>query len=100
MNKRNFRTFDEFEIDYFKKHPKELKRYIEIAFEEFQNDGNEKAFLASLAVATKVRGGFAKLSKETGLNRENLYRLLFKSDPRLSNFMKIMNSLGLSLKVA
>ncbi|HAM39102.1 MAG TPA: DNA-binding protein [Elusimicrobia bacterium] len=100
MNKRKFRTFDEFEVEYYKKHPKELKSYIEVALEEFQKDGNERAFLASLAVAAKVRGGVAKLSKDTGLNRENLYRSFFKSDPRLSNFIKIINSLGISLKIA
>ena len=68
--------------------------------EEFQKDGNERAFLASLAVAAKVRGGVSKLAKDTGLNRENLYRSFFKSDPRLSNFVKIINSLGISLKIA
>jgi probable addiction module antidote protein len=100
MNKRKFRTFNEFEVDYYKKHPEEIKSYIEVALEEFQKDGDERAFLASLAVAAKVQGGLSKLSQSTGLNRENLYRSFFKSDPRLSNFMKIIRSLGLNLKVA
>ncbi|OQA91432.1 MAG: hypothetical protein BWY26_00977 [Elusimicrobia bacterium ADurb.Bin231] len=100
MRKRKFRTFDEFEVEYYKKHPEELKSYIEVALEEFQKDGDERAFLAAIAVAAKVRGGVSKLSKQTGLNRENLYRSFFKSDPRLSNFVKIINSLGISLRIA
>jgi probable addiction module antidote protein len=100
MNKRKLRTFDEFEVDYYKKHPEEIKSYIEVALEEFQKDGDERAFLAALAVAAKVQGGLTKLSQSTGLNRENLYRSFFKSDPRLSNFIKIIRSLGLNLKVA
>lgn len=100
MNRKKLRTFDEFEVDYYQKHPSEIKRYIEIALEEFQKDGDERAFLAALAVAAKVKGGLTKLSRSTGLNRENLYRSFFKSDPRLSNFIKIIRSLDLNLKVA
>ena len=101
MGKRKFRTFDEIEFKYFKKHPKELKEYIEVALEEYQKDGNEKAFLASLAVAAKVHGGFSKLSKETGLNRENLYRALSnRQDPRFSTVINVLSTLGFSLKIA
>ncbi|MCX5781404.1 MAG: putative addiction module antidote protein [Elusimicrobia bacterium] len=101
MNKRKLRTYDEFELDYFKKHPKELKNYLETALEEYQKDGDEKAFLASLSVAARLHGGFGKLAKETGLNRENLYRALSKrSDPRFSTIMQVITYLGYSLKIA
>ncbi|OGS18199.1 MAG: putative addiction module antidote protein [Elusimicrobia bacterium RIFOXYA2_FULL_40_6] len=101
MNKRKLRTFDEVELEYFKKHPSELKMYLEIALEEYQKDGNERAFFASLAVIAKVKGGFTKLSKKTGLNRENLYRTLSKNgDPKFSTVIQILNCLGLNLKVA
>lgn len=101
MRKRKMRTFDEFEMDYFKKHPKEVKKYLEVALEEYQKDGDEKAFLAALSVAARVQGGFARLSRDTGLNREHLYRALSKKgDPCFSTVMQVINSLGLSLKVA
>ena len=101
MNKRKFRALEEIEIEYFTKHPKEIKQYLEVAMEEYDKDGNEKAFLASLAVVAKVNGGFSKLSKEAGLNREHLYRALSKNgDPKFSTIMQILHSLGLSLKVA
>ena len=101
MNTRKLRTLDEVEVEYFTKHPKEIKQYLETALEEYQKDGNEKAFLASLAVIAKTKGGFTKLSRELGLNREHLYRALSKEgDPKFSTVMRILNSLGLNLKVA
>ncbi|HBU68804.1 MAG TPA: putative addiction module antidote protein [Elusimicrobia bacterium] len=101
MNKRKFRTLEEVEIEYFTKHPNEVKQYLRVAMEEYEKDGDEKAFLASLAVVAKVRGGFSKLSREVGLNREHLYRALSrKGDPKFSTVMNILRSLGVSLKVA
>ena len=100
MTKRKYRTFDEVQIEHYKKHPGELKSYVAVALEEYQKDGDEKAFLAALSVAARVHGGFSRLSKETGLNRENLYRALSKrADPRLSTIMQVLATLGLSLKV-
>jgi probable addiction module antidote protein len=101
MNKRKFRTFGEAQLEHYAKHPRELKSFIEVAFDEYLKDSDEKAFLSALAVATKVRGGFGKLAKETGLNREHLYKALSnKGDPKFSMVIDIIRSLGLSLKVA
>lgn len=101
MSKRKFRTLEDTEIAYFKKHPKEIRQYLEIALEEFQEDGNEEAFLSSLAVVAKAHGGFVKLARETGLNREHLYRALSaKGNPKFSTVVEVLNSMGLSLKVA
>jgi len=100
MNKKNLRTFDGAQLDHYKKHPKELKAYIGIALEEYQKDGDEKAFLSALSLAARVQGGFSKLSKATGLNRENLYRALSnRSDPRLSTIMQVLGTLGFSLTI-
>lgn len=100
MKKRQYRTLDEVELEYYNKHPKEIKDYLATALEEYQKDGNKKAFHFSLALAAKVNGGFTKLSKETGLNREHLYKALSpKGDPKFSTIMEILHSLGIALKV-
>jgi len=100
MNKRRFRTADEVHFEYYSKHPKEIKGYLAVALEEYQKDGDEKAFLNALAFAARVHGGFTKLSKATGLNRENLYRALSdRSDPRLSTVMQVLSTLGFSLAI-
>ena len=101
MSKRKFRTFDDVQIEHYRKHPAELKSYLRVALEEYQKDGDEKAFLSALSVAAQVHGGFSQLSKETGLNRENLYRALSeRADPRLSTIMRVLNTIGFSLKIA
>jgi len=101
MSKRKLRTFDDVQIERYKKYPDELKSYIQVALEEYQKDGDEKAFLSALSVAARVHGGFSKLSRETGLNRENLYRALSKhADPKLSTVMQVLNTLNFSLKIA
>jgi probable addiction module antidote protein len=101
MDKRKYRTFDEVQIEHYKQHPEELKSYLRVALAEYQKDGDEKAFLSALSVAAKVHGGFSKIAKETGLNRENLYRALSKhSDSRFSTIMHIVHTLGFSLKIA
>lgn len=100
MSKNKLRTFEDAQIEHYKKHPKELKNYLKVALDEYQTDGDEKAFLAALSVAAKVHGGFSKLAKETGLNRENLYRALSqRSDPRFSTVMQVLGNLGFSLKI-
>lgn len=101
MSKNRYKTFEEAQVEHYKKHPKELKGYLKTALQEYQKDGDEKAFLSALSVATKVHGGFAKLAKESGLNRENLYRALSKrSDPRFSTIMLVLENLGFSLKIS
>ena len=101
MNKRQFRTFDEAQVEFYKKHPEKLKGHISVALSEYQKDGDEKAFLAALSMATTVHGGFSKVAKSTGLNRAHLYKALSRrGDPRLSTIMQVMGTLGLSLKVS
>jgi len=101
MNKKRYRTIDEVEIDHYAKHPKEIKNYIEAVLEEFQENGDKEPFYRSLAIIAKVSGGFSKISRETGLNRENLYKALSsKRDPRFSTVIQILHAIGIKLKVA
>jgi probable addiction module antidote protein len=100
MNKNKLRKFEDYEVDYYRKHPKELMSYLQVAFDEYQKDGDEKAFLSALRVVADAQGGILKIAKKTGLNRENLYRALSaKGNPTFSTINLILHSLGLSLKV-
>lgn len=99
MSKIKYRTWDELQLEYFTKHPKEIKSYLAVALEEYQKDGDEKSFLCALSFAAKIQG-ISKISKATGLNRENLYRALSKQgDPRLSTIMQVLSALGFSLVI-
>lgn len=73
----------------------EAALYLNAALEE----GDIDLFLLALRNVAKARG-VSKLSKKSGLNRENIYRILSKrGNPRLSSLEAILSSLGLKLSV-
>ncbi len=78
------------------KDPQEALAYLNAALEE--NDMPEVFLLAlrNVAEAHNIR----KLSEETKLNRESLYKLLSKKgNPELRSLYPILNALGLKLAV-
>ena len=79
------------------KDPVEAAAYLDAALEE----GDREGFLLALRQVADARlGGISKLSDETGLNRESLYRTLSdKGNPELSSLDKLLHALGLRLSV-
>ncbi len=69
-------------MEYYKKHPEELKGYLATALDEYQKNYNEKTFFSALSFATQVHGG--RLSNTT---------------LRLSTIRQVMNTLGFSLTI-
>lgn len=71
--------------------------YLEAIFEEADND--QATILNGLEEVSKLVG-IKNISDKTQLDRSNLYRA-FKEDanPNLSTFLKILDSLNLSLRV-
>lgn len=53
---RGHRRFREVEAEYFRNRPDEIMPYMEEVFEEYANDDNSEALLASLQVIAKVKG--------------------------------------------
>ncbi|MCC5598291.1 helix-turn-helix domain-containing transcriptional regulator [Nostoc favosum] len=52
---RKFRTLDEFEEEYFRKHPEEIDDYLTEIFQEYAQDNDSGTLLASLRVVACVR---------------------------------------------
>ncbi|MEH2226848.1 hypothetical protein [Nostoc sp.] len=52
---RKFRTLDEFEEEYLRKHPEEIDDYLTEIFEEYAQYKDSGALLASLRVVATVR---------------------------------------------
>ena len=94
---RKFRTLDELEADYFRKHPDEIDSYVNEIFEEYAVDGNSTALLASLRIIAQVKG-ITALASETGMTRQGIQKALSsKGNPRLDNINSIMQALGYRL---
>lgn len=97
MAKRNLRTFRQVEEDYFRDHPEEIGPYIDEIFDEYAQDGNSAALLASLRVIAKVKG-ISTIAEETGLSRQGVqHALSSKGNPRFDNVNAIMKALGYRL---
>ena len=74
----------------------EAAAYLTECFED-----SEEVFLLGLRNVVEANGGIGTLSKNTELNRENLYRTLSESgNPKLSSLAIILGALGLQLEFA
>ena len=92
-----YRTLDNLEEEYFHNHPEEIDPYMTEIFEEFANDGDSGAFLASLRTIARVKGVSA-LAEETGMTRQGLQKALSeKGNPRLESVNAIIKALGYRL---
>lgn len=79
---------------------RESAAYLEIALEEYQEDGDAEAFLVALRNVAEAKGGIAQLSKKTHISRQHLYKLLSKTgNPRLDTFGLILKGLGFHLSI-
>jgi HTH-type transcriptional regulator / antitoxin HigA len=53
---RKFRTFDEFTEQYFRDRPEEIDDYLAEIFQEYAEDKDTRALLASLNILARVQG--------------------------------------------
>lgn len=91
----NFQTFDEFMQEHLSKNSEEIMLYLDIALEEYENDGDIDALLIAIKRVAELKGGITELAKKTNLSRQNLYKIFsHKVTPRFDNIVKILNALG------
>ncbi len=50
----------------------EAEAYLQVALEEYDEDGDYEAFMLALKHLTEAQGGINALAKKTHLNRQNL----------------------------
>jgi probable addiction module antidote protein len=76
--------------------PREAAAYLDAALEE----GDRPAFLLAIRNVIEALGGMTQIARRTGLNRENLYRVLSEQgNPELNSLEKLLKALGLRLSV-
>jgi probable addiction module antidote protein len=77
------------------KDQKEAAEYLNAALQ----DGNQEIFLMALRDVAAARG-IKRLSKQTSLNRENMYRMESnEGNPNLSSLSTILDNLGFKLAI-
>lgn len=76
--------------------PEDITEYLNAAME----DGDERVLLMALRNVVDAMGGMTRLARDTGLSRENLYRVLSeKGNPRLSSLVAVLHCMDLELAV-
>jgi probable addiction module antidote protein len=71
--------------------------YLKAAIEETEEP---KVLLLALRRLAEARGGFTKIAKAAGIERESLYRALSaRGNPRLSTLVAVIKAVGLKLTV-
>jgi probable addiction module antidote protein len=76
------------------------EEFREAYLNEALNEGESGLSLLMFRNVAEALGGIAKLSKSTGLNRQNLYRALSgKRDPVFSTVESIVRGFGFKIKV-
>lgn len=107
MKKINNKAVEEMTGDYQEwlishlKNKKAACAHLQVALEEYQQDGDRESFLLSLKNVALAQGGIAHLSQETHLNRESLYRLFSgRGNPTLETLTSILKAFGLKIKLS
>ncbi len=91
------RTFDQVEEEYLRNHPDEIDDYVEVMFEEFYQDENVGALLASLRVVARAKGVSATAAA-AGLSRNGLQKALSEDgNPRFESVNAILKAMGYRL---
>jgi len=76
--------------------PQEAAAYLDAALEA----GDRAAFLLAIRNVIDALGGMTRIARNTGLNRENLYRVLSEQgNPEVNSLEKLLKALGLRLAV-
>lgn len=90
-------SHDEAVIRQIREDPEFAAEYLKAAIEDSHEP---KALLVALRRITEARGGFAKVARSAGIERESLHRALSaRGNPRLSTLVAVMQAIGLKLTV-
>lgn len=82
-------------VDYLQS-DEEVADYLTEAYQ----DDDPAVFVAALGNIVRHRGG-ARLAKETGLNRESLYKAFSgKSQPKWDTLHRLLHALGVNVTLA
>jgi probable addiction module antidote protein len=78
----------------------EAVAYLELAIEEYQEDGDTKSLMRAIQRVAEAKGGISKLAEKTQLNRQNLYKIFSnKISPRFDTLTKILRALGFTFSL-
>ena len=97
---REYRTWEEILMERFTSDWEEAIGYLDVALEEYQEDGDTPFFLLGLQNVVEARGGIAEVAKKIGMAPQVLSDMLSSEEaPRIDTFSAILAALGCRLSI-
>ncbi|MGF6147141.1 Predicted transcriptional regulator [Kingella potus] len=82
------------------KNEEEIAVYLEVAAEEAAEAGDNSILLRAINTAAKARG-MMEIAKQAGVSRESLYKSLApNAKPRFDTIVKVLDALGVQIKIS
>jgi len=97
---REYRTWEEILMERFTSDWEEAIGYLDVALEEYQEDGDAPFFLLGLQNVVEARGGVSKVAKKIGIAPQVLSDMLSSEKvPRLDLLSAVLTALGCRLSI-
>ena len=97
---KNSITFEEAFVERYKT-KEDIRDFLNVALDDYLEDGDFNGFYKCLELAIKAQDSIAGFAKKVELSKMGLYNIVNgKKEPKISTLAKILNELGLKLKVA
>ncbi len=95
-----YRTWEEILMERFTSDWEEAIGYLDVALEEYQEDGDTPFFLIGLQNVVEARGGVSEVAKKIGIAPQVLSDMLSsEKPPRIDTFSAILAVLGCRLSI-
>ena len=97
---RTYRKFQDVLIDDLRADPEQAYAYLQVALEEFDQDGDTEHLMLALRNVAEARGGVPELARQVNMGKTSLYKALSeKGNPTLSTVNAILHGLGYRLSI-
>ncbi len=97
---RNYRSHDDVMIERLKNDLEYRHAYLQVAVENFQEDGESHYLLLALRNVAEAQGGVPTLAKKVNMGKTSLYKALSEDgNPRLDTIYTILGGLGYKIQV-
>lgn len=95
------RTFQDVLIDDLRADPEQAFAYLQVALEEFDQDGDLRHLMLAVRNVAEARGGVPELARQVGLGKTSLDRTLSEDgNPTLSTIRTVLHGLSYRLALA
>ena len=97
---RKFRKWHDYLIERLAADKEEAIGYLDVALEEYQEDGDTAFFLKGIKNVVEAQGGISELAKRTHMSPDALQKILSSDKaPHIDTLGTILNALGCRLSI-